>query len=350
MPPKLATLIAIAAVALVGVVAAMFAWDASRDDVIANDVRVGPVDVGGMTRARGARRDHRAPARRRCTSRSSSRPPAGPSRSPRARRASRANVDAMVDARRAAQPRGRRAGPHLARDQRQRRRRARHARDRLLAPRRAAHRRPRARRGQPPGEGREGRTSRPPTSRSARRRSAARSTPRKLRADIAARARLGDRASAPSPPRSSASSRRSRARSSPHEYPVVAHGRPRRLPAQPLQGAQARAGLPDRRRPGRPGDAGRPLQDPEQGDQPGLARAQLALGGHRWPARSSPAARRSNPIKARWLGVYDGVGVHGTDARGSIGTNASHGCIRMLIEDVEKLYDEVPVGTPIFIH
>ncbi len=63
-----------------------------------------------------------------------------------------------------------------------------------------------------------------------------------------------------------------------------------------------------------------------------------------------PGGAPNNPIKARWLGVYDGVGVHGTDARGSIGSNASHGCIRMLIEDVEKLYDEVPVGTPIFIH
>ncbi len=63
-----------------------------------------------------------------------------------------------------------------------------------------------------------------------------------------------------------------------------------------------------------------------------------------------PGGTPQNPLKARWLGVYDGVGVHGTDARGSIGTNASHGCIRMLIEDVEKLYDQVPVGTPIFIH
>jgi len=62
-----------------------------------------------------------------------------------------------------------------------------------------------------------------------------------------------------------------------------------------------------------------------------------------------PGGAADNPLKARWLGVYDGVGVHGTDARGSIGTNASHGCIRMLIEDVEKLYDEVPVGTPIYI-
>jgi lipoprotein-anchoring transpeptidase ErfK/SrfK len=62
-----------------------------------------------------------------------------------------------------------------------------------------------------------------------------------------------------------------------------------------------------------------------------------------------PGGAPNNPIRARWLGVYDGVGVHGTDARGSIGTNASHGCIRMLIEDVEKLYDEVPIGTPIYI-
>ena len=62
-----------------------------------------------------------------------------------------------------------------------------------------------------------------------------------------------------------------------------------------------------------------------------------------------PGGTPQNPLKARWLGVYDGVGVHGTDARGSIGTNASHGCIRMLIEDVEKLYAQVPVGTPIYI-
>jgi lipoprotein-anchoring transpeptidase ErfK/SrfK len=63
-----------------------------------------------------------------------------------------------------------------------------------------------------------------------------------------------------------------------------------------------------------------------------------------------PGGAPDNPLKARWLGVYDGVGVHGTDARSSIGTNASHGCIRMLVEDVVKLYDEVPIGTPIFIH
>jgi hypothetical protein len=57
----------------------------------------------------------------------------------------------------------------------------------------------------------------------------------------------------------------------------------------------------------------------------------------------------SNPIKARWMGIYDGAGIHGTDATGSIGTAASHGCVRMLIPDVIELYDQVPVGAPVYI-
>jgi lipoprotein-anchoring transpeptidase ErfK/SrfK len=57
----------------------------------------------------------------------------------------------------------------------------------------------------------------------------------------------------------------------------------------------------------------------------------------------------SNPIKARWMGIYAGAGIHGTDATGSIGTNASHGCVRMLIPDVVELYDQVPVGAPVYI-
>jgi lipoprotein-anchoring transpeptidase ErfK/SrfK len=62
-----------------------------------------------------------------------------------------------------------------------------------------------------------------------------------------------------------------------------------------------------------------------------------------------PGDDPSNPIKARWLGIYDGVGIHGTSDDASIGSNASHGCIRMHIPDVEKLYDEVPVGSAIYI-
>ena len=57
----------------------------------------------------------------------------------------------------------------------------------------------------------------------------------------------------------------------------------------------------------------------------------------------------ADPIKARWMGFYDGAGIHGTDEISSLGTAASHGCVRMAIPDVEELYDQVPLGTPIYI-
>lgn len=56
-----------------------------------------------------------------------------------------------------------------------------------------------------------------------------------------------------------------------------------------------------------------------------------------------------NPLKARWMGIYDGAGIHGTDDTGSLGSAASHGCIRMSVIDVKDLYDRVPTGTPIYI-
>ena len=62
-----------------------------------------------------------------------------------------------------------------------------------------------------------------------------------------------------------------------------------------------------------------------------------------------PGGTAENPLKARWLGIYAGAGIHGTDAEGSIGTAASHGCIRMRIPDVIDLYDQVPVNAPVYI-
>ncbi len=62
-----------------------------------------------------------------------------------------------------------------------------------------------------------------------------------------------------------------------------------------------------------------------------------------------PGGTAQNPLKARWLGIFDGAGIHGTDSVGSIGSAASHGCVRMLIPDVIDLYDRVPVGAPIYI-
>jgi lipoprotein-anchoring transpeptidase ErfK/SrfK len=49
------------------------------------------------------------------------------------------------------------------------------------------------------------------------------------------------------------------------------------------------------------------------------------------------------------MGIYDGAGIHGTDDTSSLGSAASHGCVRMAVSDVIELYDQVPVGTPIYI-
>lgn len=65
--------------------------------------------------------------------------------------------------------------------------------------------------------------------------------------------------------------------------------------------------------------------------------------------KTIPPGDPGNPIKARWMGLYGGVGIHGTSATNSIGTAASHGCIRMLVPDVEDLYERVQVGTPVYV-
>ncbi len=62
-----------------------------------------------------------------------------------------------------------------------------------------------------------------------------------------------------------------------------------------------------------------------------------------------PAGDPGNPIKSRWMGIFDGAGIHGTSEDASIGSAASHGCIRMHVPDVEELYDMVPVGAPVYI-
>jgi lipoprotein-anchoring transpeptidase ErfK/SrfK len=57
----------------------------------------------------------------------------------------------------------------------------------------------------------------------------------------------------------------------------------------------------------------------------------------------------ADPLKARWIGIFDGAGIHGTDETSSLGHAFSHGCVRMAIPDVIDLYDRVQVGDPIYI-
>ncbi len=57
----------------------------------------------------------------------------------------------------------------------------------------------------------------------------------------------------------------------------------------------------------------------------------------------------ANPLKARWMGIANGIGIHGTGEGYSIGKRASHGCIRMHVGDVIALFKRVPVGTAVLI-
>jgi L,D-transpeptidase ErfK/SrfK len=61
----------------------------------------------------------------------------------------------------------------------------------------------------------------------------------------------------------------------------------------------------------------------------------------------------SNPLGERWIAFWtDGenlVGFHGTPDRNSVGRAASHGCIRMLNEDVRSLYGIVEIGTTVVV-
>lgn len=57
-----------------------------------------------------------------------------------------------------------------------------------------------------------------------------------------------------------------------------------------------------------------------------------------------------NPLGTRWMGISSpAVGIHGTPDPASIGYSVSHGCIRMRIPEVEWLFNQVEIGTPVYI-
>ena len=54
---------------------------------------------------------------------------------------------------------------------------------------------------------------------------------------------------------------------------------------------------------------------------------------------------KANPLGPRWIGLnLQGFGIHGTNRPGSIGKNASHGCIRLRNHDIKDLFSRVQVG------
>lgn len=68
-----------------------------------------------------------------------------------------------------------------------------------------------------------------------------------------------------------------------------------------------------------------------------------------------PGGTKENPLGTRWIGFdADGTngriyGIHGNNNPKSIGRYASAGCVRMREGDVQKLYDEIPLGTKVLI-
>lgn len=64
----------------------------------------------------------------------------------------------------------------------------------------------------------------------------------------------------------------------------------------------------------------------------------------------------NNPLGARALYLYDARGndtsirIHGTTEPNSIGRAVSNGCLRMRNEAVMDLFEQVPVGTPVYVY
>lgn len=53
---------------------------------------------------------------------------------------------------------------------------------------------------------------------------------------------------------------------------------------------------------------------------------------------------------SRWLGLnLPGYGIHGTNMPSAIGKAVSAGCIRMHNHDIEELFPQVTIGTPVEI-
>ena len=79
-------------------------------------------------------------------------------------------------------------------------------------------------------------------------------------------------------------------------------------------------------------------------------RAEHARNGDPLPARVPPGP--DNPLGDRALRLAAGHGtylIHGTNNPIAVGLAVTHGCIRMYPEDIEALFPQIPVGTPVRI-
>ncbi|HYH83025.1 MAG TPA: L,D-transpeptidase [Longimicrobium sp.] len=68
------------------------------------------------------------------------------------------------------------------------------------------------------------------------------------------------------------------------------------------------------------------------------------------PPWGSPQRQYRGKLGYAKLEMYDGYYFHGTDNERSVGDAASHGCLRMLRDDIKWMYENVPLGTPVYIY
>jgi len=77
--------------------------------------------------------------------------------------------------------------------------------------------------------------------------------------------------------------------------------------------------------------------------------ADIALANPNIPL-TIPGGSPRNPMGAAAMGLDHGnYAIHGTNEPGSVGHFVSHGCIRMLNEDILDLYARAPVGTEVVV-
>jgi lipoprotein-anchoring transpeptidase ErfK/SrfK len=77
--------------------------------------------------------------------------------------------------------------------------------------------------------------------------------------------------------------------------------------------------------------------------------ADIALANPNIPL-SIPGGSPRNPMGVAAMGLNRGnYAIHGTNEPGSIGHFVSHGCIRMLNQDILDLYARAPVGTEVVV-
>jgi lipoprotein-anchoring transpeptidase ErfK/SrfK len=85
--------------------------------------------------------------------------------------------------------------------------------------------------------------------------------------------------------------------------------------------------------------------------EPGVEGREVVAGGNIViPPFGTNQRKYKGVLGTHRLNLGDGYALHGTDQPESIGRSVSHGCVRLRNEDIETLYQMVPVGTPVFIY